>query len=1110
MDEGLGETIKRQPAPLPQDVSTPPPPDAETPRPGSPLPRPPRSPEDTDRLLFGDLAVLYGFITREQLQEGMRLQTEQRALGVSVPLGQLLVQKGFLSPQRLSHVLGTQGKKCFRCVGCNSEFNVIGADERPPAPCPQCGRPLAAAVGSAPGAAHDTLVVDPKSGDFLKFHLPEQLDVTMKRAAPAPPPPTSPPDDERDEAADTAMTIKRAPSSSISPPATPTPPPTRATMTPPTRSSATPPSGPRVGTSLASSPSKAGGVSGPGASKTRSPVLKVGEKFGKFRLDKELGRGGMGIVFKAFQEDMQREVALKVLKSTDLTTEDIERFKKEASTCGQLNHPGIIRVFEVGVEQGIHYLTMEFIKGVTLDRWIAENRAASSGGPLRSRMMSLLTGAPAAGTPPSSKVGKPGEALPSDVPAPGSPALSIACKRSDPVTQNVLKYLIESSRALHHAHEKGIIHRDIKPQNIMIDIEGHAHVADFGLAKELKNEQGFTLSGTVLGTPYYMAPEQARGAIKELEQRSDVYSLGATLFHVLTGRPPHEGATVYEILQGVNRDDAPRLTTLIPGCDRDLDIIMQKVLEKPKDRRYSTAGEFADDLERYLKGDAISARPPSFGYRLQRTIQKSRKLQIGLAASFISIVAGLWYWFGLDEYRRQQAEEAVLKVARGKADSILEQLSGATDLDQKMSVIQRAIEAAPKYAMPYVRRGTIHFAKGNYAKAKDDFDKAKTLNESNALAWFWMGRVTESMNVGGKGAADAKPYYDRAVELYGEDPLGNLALGRLALSNKDVIHAVEYVQKVLALEPRNLEALITKGEAEFLGEKQLEAKSTFQQVLAIDDDYVPAYTGLATLYHTNNDLKGADDNLKRALDANKDCVPALYLRGKITFDQWEAKKRNDPGLYRKIKRDWGHLLELDADPSLKEAIVEQIPELKSFVKSPAGTTPTTSSVAGTTPTTSTTEPTTSPTGPAPVVKDPTPPPPVPPPTPPTAGTDPATASGSEDSDDVARLLAAHDFDAAKAVCEVLVTADETDGWPQWILWRLALRAARGEMDIRKRKDLLIQANKHETKWAGELRFDPMEPGIPNPFAADDPAWKGVPLVLTAEELADLAPKDKGK
>jgi WD40 repeat protein/tRNA A-37 threonylcarbamoyl transferase component Bud32 len=326
------------------------------------------------------------------------------------------------------------------------------------------------------------------------------------------------------------------------------------------------------------------------------PAYPAHSQFGDYELLSELGRGGMGVVFKARHTRLNRTVALKMIPTGALPDrEDLYRFETEAAAAAQLQHPGIVALYEVGAREGQPYFSMEFIQGLNLAQRVAV-----------------------------------GGAMPGQVAA---------------------RYLEATARAVHYAHTRGIIHRDLKPANILLDEHDQPKVADFGLAKLLATDSGQTRTGTVLGTPSYMAPEQAAGS-KLIGPASDIYSLGAILYEMLTGRPPFRGETPLATLNQVAELDPMPPRVLNKAVDRDLETICLKCLEKSPGRRYATAADLADDLRRYLDGDPISARRLSAVGWTIRWCRRRPALALLLAACILGpLLFGWWSWRMAEEER---------------------------------------------------------------------------------------------------------------------------------------------------------------------------------------------------------------------------------------------------------------------------------------------------------------------------------------------------------------------------------------------------------------------------------------------------------------------------
>jgi WD40 repeat protein/predicted Ser/Thr protein kinase len=317
-------------------------------------------------------------------------------------------------------------------------------------------------------------------------------------------------------------------------------------------------------------------------------VLRLGD----YELLEEIARGGMGVVYRARQLSLNRVVALKVVLHGPFSSADfVRRFRNEAQVVAALRHPNIVAIYEVGEHNGSHFLSLEFVEGQSF----AE---LSRHGPL--------------------------------------PAKRAA---------HYLKIIAE---ALEHAHQRGVLHRDLKPSNILLDIFDQPRVTDFGLAKLVNQDAGLTVTGQVLGSPNYMPPEQAAGKFSDSSPQADVYSLGAILYELLTGRPPFLGETLPSILSQVQESEPVPPRRLNPGTPTDLQTICLKCLQKEPGRRYASAQNLADDLGRFLEGKPILGRPVSI---LERAWLGCRRrpllaaMSAGLVAAVILGVAGiLWQW----------------------------------------------------------------------------------------------------------------------------------------------------------------------------------------------------------------------------------------------------------------------------------------------------------------------------------------------------------------------------------------------------------------------------------------------------------------------------------
>ncbi|MFT5431660.1 MAG: serine/threonine protein kinase [Myxococcota bacterium] len=311
------------------------------------------------------------------------------------------------------------------------------------------------------------------------------------------------------------------------------------------------------------------------------------KRLGDYDILDELGRGGMGVVFKAHHRHLKRMVALKVvLPDAEDQVMMLKRFKREAALHARLSHPSIVHVYDYGVIDTIHYFAMDFIAGVQLTKLI------------------------------------------------GSPEFKL---------EKRIAVMQEIADALDHAHQAGVVHRDIKPDNIIVDDGWRAHLVDFGIAKPTDTDgmENITRQGLAIGTPHYMAPEQFRKKIGEVGPKSDVYSVGGVLYHALAGRPPFEDDTPHGVLiKAATQTAAPLAGTRTPSDElihSDLEAIVVRCLEKLPENRYESASQLASDLERHLLGEEVLARPLGGMERARRTLKRNRHT-VGLFAMVASVL----------------------------------------------------------------------------------------------------------------------------------------------------------------------------------------------------------------------------------------------------------------------------------------------------------------------------------------------------------------------------------------------------------------------------------------------------------------------------------------
>jgi serine/threonine protein kinase len=330
--------------------------------------------------------------------------------------------------------------------------------------------------------------------------------------------------------------------------------------------------------------------------KTAQAAELLGE-LGDYELLEEVGRGGQGVVFRARQKSLNRTVALKVISLGQWASKaHLKRFRLEAEAAARLEHPGIVPIHEVGERDGSCYFSMKFVEGGQLDEVV---------------------------------------------------------RRTPMSIRHAVELIAKVARTVHYAHEHGILHRDIKPGNILLDQEGEPHLTDFGLARLVESESSITQTLDVLGTPSYMAPEQAVGNNSAITGATDVYGLGAVLYQLLTGQPPFAGGATYETIKLLLDTEPRNPRVLSPKVDRDLSTICLKCLEKDPKRRYASALALAEDLERWLKHEPIAARRTGLLGRGKKLVRRNPTSAV-LTTSLVVLAAAVIWLFRTEVFQASQ------------------------------------------------------------------------------------------------------------------------------------------------------------------------------------------------------------------------------------------------------------------------------------------------------------------------------------------------------------------------------------------------------------------------------------------------------------------------
>ncbi len=482
-----------------------------------------------------------------------------------------------------------------------------------------------------------------------------------------------------------------------------------------------------------------------------APAGYVPGYLGDYRILREVGRGGMGIVYEAEQVSLGRKVALKVLPfAAAMDAKHLQRFKNEAQAAAQLHHQHIVPVYGVGCERGTHYYAMQYIEGPTVAALIhelAQRRAPA--------------GSDAAASPPApaerhDRVGPdtgPIAALPTEHSA-GSPAFF----------RTVAQLGVQAAEALEHAHDLGVVHRDVKPANLLVSVRGHLWITDFGLAR-LQNDMGLTLTGDLLGTLRYMSPEQALAKHGLVDHRTDIYSLGATLYELLTLQPACPGKHRQEVLRQIEEEEPLPPGRLCPAIPADLETIVLKALAKEPDSRYATAQELANDLRRFLEDKPIRAKRPTAWQRGRKWVRRHQGMVVtaGVAAvlALLTVVAALVVGIlRVEKERRRTEDEHQAALAARKRDDETFRLAREALEECVRSV--REDERVKSGQLEELRRAVAQAEAHFYEKFVQLRGDEPEFRTERGRAFFKLGAVTQQL---GK-RDDAMAAYEQALQIF--------------------------------------------------------------------------------------------------------------------------------------------------------------------------------------------------------------------------------------------------------------------------------------------------------------------------------------------------------
>ncbi|MFK7820551.1 MAG: protein kinase, partial [Planctomycetaceae bacterium] len=517
------------------------------------------------------------------------------------------------------------------------------------------------------------------------------------------------------------------------------------------------------------------------------------DRLGDFLIHREIGRGGMGVVYEAVQESLGRDVALKVCPlSSKLDSRHQERFRRESRAAAMLHHTNIVPVFAVGEENGMLFYAMQYIRGATVEEVIVELRHMYKTNPTAN---SRLTGVSrpthsaqhnAVSEVALSLVGEVDPSLPassgfkadsaiSEISLPGQSVTDSQSGRTAKYWDSVARIGVQVADALNYAHEQGTLHRDIKPSNLMLDHTGTVWVMDFGLAKSTE-EQDLTQAGELIGTLRYMSPEQSTG---NPDARSDIYSLGLTLYELLALRPAFEEVQRSALLRAISESDPINPRKINPNVPRDLETIVMKASDKEPSRRYQTAAELQNDLTRFLQGEPILARPVSSTERLGKWIRR-RPIIAGLGAALVTTFCVAFALVSYNWFRAESALDTAEANERQAKAAALAEADALKQAERQRTLAEERLEVAD--AALY--RGGI--SRAGMLSQTDPQESQKILaglvpqkGEVDRRGWEWgylNGLVNQSSAVLNAGTEDAPWIW--AIEFSKDDSLVAIGSGR--------------------------------------------------------------------------------------------------------------------------------------------------------------------------------------------------------------------------------------------------------------------------------------------------------------------------------------------
>jgi serine/threonine protein kinase len=479
------------------------------------------------------------------------------------------------------------------------------------------------------------------------------------------------------------------------------------------------------------------------------------EPLGDFSIIREIGRGGMGMVYEAIQLSLGRRVALKVLPfAATMDPRQLQRFHNEARAAASLHHPNIVPVYAVGAERGVHFYAMQLIEGQNLAALIGDLRRADSGGEsngTRTHVRAQSTGPYPAAPPFVAGSPDPATTEATTQPTLGAQLSTHRTEHSAAFYRTIARLIAQAAAGLEYAHGLGIVHRDVKPANLLLDARGNVWVTDFGLAT-FHADASLTQTGDMLGTLRYMSPEQASGRRALLDHRTDVYSLGATLYELLTLRPIFDGTDRQALLQQILHAEPRPPRSIDRSIPPELETIVLKALGKTPAERYATAQEFGDDLKRFLEDRPIQARRPTLVEKATKWSRRHKAVVVSAIVALLFSMAALTIAYQRERQKAREAEES-FRQARQAVDEFtkisVEELAGYPFLEGPR---RRLLQAALTYYEKFIDQhrddpSIYHELEISRAKVGVILDELTTLMGAGKYSILYVNKVQDHLHL---------------------------------------------------------------------------------------------------------------------------------------------------------------------------------------------------------------------------------------------------------------------------------------------------------------------------------------------------------------------------